>query len=336
MTEYGLIRIEYDYPEAPKPKEKMDKKTIVEFFLVTGILGFAVYGFDKFSDLYVWLIKKTPLIDYYATSEAMFNIVQALFSIFAIMLPFLIAYILIKLVQRKNARPWPFWAPSSTKFFFAALAFAFLTVVVCNALVGLATIGFEAVGFEFDESDMPDPKSVGGYFWQVLSVALVPAFVEEFAIRGVMLQSLRRYGDAFAIIVSSIFFGLMHGNLLQAPFAFFLGIVISWLVIVTDSLWTGIAIHFMNNLYAVSLTGLAVITSDTVYVIIAAAVNIIGGLLGLLSIIWIVDKQRGKLHLKNMYRWQPYVFAVLSIPLTAAFIYFVYLCSQTVHYVGVS
>ena len=337
MTEYGLIKIEYDYPEAPKKtSEKMNGKLLVEFFLVTGIIGLAVIGFDKFSDLFVFLVKKTPLMDYYATSEAMFNIVQSLFSIFAIMLPFLIALLPIKLIQGKSARQWPFWTPNNGKFFFAALAFAFLTVVASNALVGLSTIALESVGFEFDFEDMPDPKSVGGFFWQILSVAIVPAFVEEFAVRGVMLQSLRKYGDRFAIVVSSVFFGLMHGNLLQAPFAFLLGVVIAWLVIQTDSLWTGIAIHLMNNVYATSLMGLGVIANDTVYIIVAAAVNIIGALLGVLAIIWIVDKRRGQLRLTDKYRWRPFVFAVLSIPMTAAFVYFVKICLETVHYVGVS
>ncbi len=335
MTEYGFISIEYDLPDAPKKtRQKMDGKTVIELMLVTAVIGIAAFGFNKFSDLYVYLIKKTPLVDYILTSEAMYNIVQAFFSIFAIMIPFSIAWLILKLIRRKDLSI-PFNAPKSGSLTVAFVFFAFLTVVVSNVLVSLAALGMEAVGFEFDIAEMPDPKSFAGYLWQVFSVALVPAFVEEFAIRGVMLQSLRKYGDIFAIIVSAVFFGLMHGNVMQAPFAFLLGMVISWAVIQTGSIWTGIIIHLLNNFYATSLTALNVVASSGLYIAIVATINIVGALLGLLAIVWIVDKKRHELHIENKYRWEPYVFAVLSIPFTASLIYLAKICLETVHYVGV-
>ena len=72
--------------------------------------------------------------------------------------------------------------------------------------------------------------------------------------RGVVLQSLRRYGERYALVVSSLIFALMHGNMTQAPFAFMLGLVIGRIVLETESMWTGILIHVINNSYAVLMT----------------------------------------------------------------------------------
>ena len=65
------------------------------------------------------------------------------------------------------------------------------------------------------------------------------------------MQSLRKYGDGFAIIMSSFVFALMHGNMIQIPFAFIAGIGIGYAVIKTGTMWTGIIIHFINNAIAV-------------------------------------------------------------------------------------
>lgn len=72
--------------------------------------------------------------------------------------------------------------------------------------------------------------------------------------RGVVMQPLRKYGDWFAILTSAFVFALMHGNLVQAPFAFIAGIGLGYAVIASGSLWTGILIHLLNNSISVIQT----------------------------------------------------------------------------------
>ena len=71
------------------------------------------------------------------------------------------------------------------------------------------------------------------------------------------MQSLRRFGDGFALLASSILFGLCHGNLVQAPMAFVTGLAIGYFVLRTGSLYTGILIHFVNNGLAVVLSAVS-------------------------------------------------------------------------------
>ncbi len=83
----------------------------------------------------------------------------------------------------------------------------------------------------------------------VIVMTVMPALIEEFAFRGVLMSRLRKYGDGFAIFISALMFGVMHGNLVQAPFAFILGLVFGYFYILTGSIWVGVAVHFLNNLF---------------------------------------------------------------------------------------
>jgi len=106
--------------------------------------------------------------------------------------------------------------------------------------------------YDIQMPEMPDiPDNALGLFLYFLSTAVVPALVEEFALRGVIMQPLRRYGDTFAILASAVIFGLMHCNLMQIPFAMIAGAAIGYAVIATESIWTGIIIHFLNNGFSV-------------------------------------------------------------------------------------
>ena len=82
-------------------------------------------------------------------------------------------------------------------------------------------------------------------------MAVLPAVVEEIAIRGIVLQPLRRYGDWFAIIASSLIFSLMHGNMVQIPYTLAAGIIFGVVAVSTGSLWPSIVLHFLNNLFSV-------------------------------------------------------------------------------------
>ncbi len=88
----------------------------------------------------------------------------------------------------------------------------------------------------------------------IISVAIVPAFAEEFAYRGLVMGSLKRYGRAFAVIASSILFSAMHANTTQIVFTFPVGLMFAYIDIVTDSIIPSVILHFMNNFYAILFT----------------------------------------------------------------------------------
>ena len=110
-------------------------------------------------------------------------------------------------------------------------------------------------GYSIAMPDIPAPsKTPAGILIFYIGIAVVPALVEEMAFRGIILTALRRFGDGFAIICTAILFGLMHCNLQQIPFAILAGLFIGYAVVITNSLWTGIIIHFLNNAFSATVT----------------------------------------------------------------------------------
>ena len=87
----------------------------------------------------------------------------------------------------------------------------------------------------------------------LLFIALMPALSEEFAFRGVIFHSLRRSGGWFAIVLSALFFGMMHLNLNQFFYTFGIGIFMALAVEATGSLWGSVAVHFTLNANSVVL-----------------------------------------------------------------------------------
>ena len=112
---------------------------------------------------------------------------------------------------------------------------------------------FASTGIEIRGGTMPETTGIFGFVVTFIGTAIVAPLAEEFAMRGVVLGALRKYGDGFAIIVSALLFGLMHGNFMQIPFAFVVGLALGFAVIKTGSVWTGVLIHFINNASAVIL-----------------------------------------------------------------------------------
>ncbi|MBE6823844.1 MAG: CPBP family intramembrane metalloprotease [Ruminococcaceae bacterium] len=134
-----------------------------------------------------------------------------------------------------------------------------------------------------------------------ITVAVIPALVEEFAFRGVVLNTFRKHSDKLAVLVSGITFGLMHGNFTQIPFATVVGLVLGYIAVKTNSLVPGIIIHFLNNALSVTMTLISEHTalSDFTINILNVALTLIVCALGLISFIILAKKHKGFFVLKD-------------------------------------
>lgn len=86
--------------------------------------------------------------------------------------------------------------------------------------------------------------------YTVIALAIVPAVTEEFIFRGIMLSEYSEYGVHTAVFMSGIMFAMLHFNIAMLPTYFFCGVVAAYAVYVTQSLWAGMMLHFLNNVYA--------------------------------------------------------------------------------------
>jgi len=86
---------------------------------------------------------------------------------------------------------------------------------------------------------------------EFLGVAVMVPMLEEFAFRGVILSSLRRYGAGFAIAASALIFGMAHMSASSVVFATIAGLAMGAAYVITGNLWVTVAIHALNNGIAV-------------------------------------------------------------------------------------
>lgn len=124
-----------------------------------------------------------------------------------------------------------------------------------------------------------------------LYVCLAAPIIEELLYRGFILKSLKKYGECFAIVISSVLFGLMHTNLTQSVFAFFAGMVLAYVAMRYSVKWS-ILMHMINNL--VMGVGVSLI-SDTFFPDLKNLITYIIFIFFFLAGLAIIVKSRNKI-----------------------------------------
>lgn len=115
--------------------------------------------------------------------------------------------------------------------------------------------GLEAGMNAFDKSLLEQLEGVSGSsgtFSMFLYTAILAPIAEELLFRGYVLRTLRPFGKRFAIFASALLFGMFHGNLLQAPYAFLAGLLLGYAATEYSVKWA-IALHMFNNLVLADL-----------------------------------------------------------------------------------
>lgn len=97
---------------------------------------------------------------------------------------------------------------------------------------------------------IPVPKSVGEFLLGLLIVAVSPAVCEEMLNRGIMLKAYENRGSIKAVVITAIFFGIFHFDITNLLGPVFLGLLISYYAIRTNSIFAAMLAHFMNNAIA--------------------------------------------------------------------------------------
>lgn len=159
---------------------------------------------------------------------------------------------------------------------------------VSNFFVSMLNDNLSMFGLTNTTGVQLSTQSIQDHIFYFLCVAIVPAVVEEFAFRGVILNYLRKFGDGFAIVASSILFGLIHGNFVQIPFAFIVGLVCGFLVVKTNSIVPSVILHLTNNGISVLLDIIRNYVSDDIGNIISNGIILLLTLAGFIAIVSLI------------------------------------------------
>lgn len=110
-----------------------------------------------------------------------------------------------------------------------------LVETVLNAFGLSILMGMQAVSMNTDS------------FVMFLYAGILAPITEEILFRGVVQRTLLPWGKRFAIFCSAFVFGIFHGNLLQAPFGFVVGLVLGYVACEYNIVWA-MVLHMVNNL----------------------------------------------------------------------------------------
>ncbi|HJC36343.1 MAG TPA: CPBP family intramembrane metalloprotease [Candidatus Merdibacter merdavium] len=169
------------------------------------------------------------------------------FSNIAMLLSVLISWLLIRSCFQPKTEGeihWRIMKPMSAGTMFRFFILAYGGMMVGSLIVAL----FSAlVPGGFDTPDFSPSSDLLGNILLVITTVIAAPLFEEYLFRGVCMMGLKRYGNGFAILVTSFLFAFMHGNIPQAVPIFFFSLVLCYVDIRTDSLLPGLIFHIANN-----------------------------------------------------------------------------------------
>ena len=210
----------------------------------------------------------------YRQDEAFSLLTETAFTMFCMALPFSAVYAALRRIGPARATIG-FGKPAGR---LSLLLPAGLAVCLIGSLLSSWLVSFaSACGLTFQSYQyaLEQQQNAPDSFWLMaltaVHTAVLPALLEELVFRGFIMQPLRRYGDWFAVVTSALIFGLVHGNMTQAPFAVLAGIALGYINVVTGSMWSNILLHFLNNIFSV-LSSFAVTAAGGAGLLVSAAV----------------------------------------------------------------
>ena len=123
-----------------------------------------------------------------------------------------------------------------------------VTVITSSFMLNLFSLNlFKTMGLNV-EGNVLAAYDTENLLLSVLTLAVSPAIFEEIFFRGAALSVLSKEKKASAIIISAFLFACAHGSLYMFFSSFFAGIIFGITVYLTDSIFTSMLTHFLNNI----------------------------------------------------------------------------------------
>ncbi len=219
---------------------------IIFFVIFSFTLPNVVLGFIRIFNPYLHVYKDGTVLSPFIT-----QLVDLISGNLALLLPFL----LLAFIYRA-----PFSQILPFRHFHSSIAVPALFISMGASVIGFAasvmlSSFLSLFGVMPVMSDFSIPEEPAAAFLFLLNLTVLAPITEEIVFRGVIMNTLRRFGDCFALLLSSLLFAAVHMNLVQMPNAFIMGLVIGYFTLCTGSLWTGICIHILNNSLVLLLNG---------------------------------------------------------------------------------
>lgn len=138
--------------------------------------------------------------------------------------------------------------------FIACICVTYTIMSICN-VIGMYLNGH--IGKITGKGGMnPIVDVLGGMsvIVQVIVAVICAPIFEELAFRKFLLDRISGFGEATAVFISGLMFGLLHGNLAQFTYAFGMGLFLAYIYIRTGRVIYTIMLHMIVNGLSTYLT----------------------------------------------------------------------------------
>lgn len=123
----------------------------------------------------------------------------------------------------------------------------FALVYLTNGLGNILTLFISILKGSVVQNQVLNVTSSVSMWVIVLYMVICAPIMEEYVFRKLIADRCVRYGQAVAVLMSGLMFGLFHGNLNQFIYAFVLGVFLAFLYVKTGNLKITIALHMLIN-----------------------------------------------------------------------------------------
>lgn len=140
---------------------------------------------------------------------------------------------------------------TTRKMFSQGYSWKTLLVAIICMIVGALISSSMTADSQYNiqlEKMMPEP-TYWGLLLSIISMALIPAIVEEWLFRGVIQKLLidwTRYAWV-GIVLTAAIFSAIHFDMPNFAARFVLGLFLGFAYYYTKNIWTNITMHFLNN-----------------------------------------------------------------------------------------
>lgn len=235
---------DFEFPHEPKVEISMtddEKKSHKKIF---SKIGFAFLAYILISQG-VMVLAVYAIAAYDARLLESGNFVLILNSVVQYIVAFPVLYLLLKSIPKRT----PIRSSVGGKVFLKYAVVSMFIVYIGNYISTIIMTNIEALLGIKPENAVDSVLDNTSVLLSALVVGIIGPIVEELIFRKLFVDRLSPYGEAIAIVFPSLIFGLFHGNLYQFFYAFFLGVIFSYIYIRTGKIIYSMTLHMFINLF---------------------------------------------------------------------------------------
>ncbi len=209
------------------------------YFSVVGFAAFAlmlIFYLSSFglSYLLYWLFPSL-------LADAVASQVLSLIPLYGIALP------IFFLILRRLPRGVPSEQPLRTGIFLGGFCVCIAMMTMGNTVSQFVVSFFEGMMGRVQENPVAVATEGNPWWVNLIFVAVIPCILEELLFRKILCDRLLPLGEGYAVVVSAVVFGLVHGNFFQFFYAFSVGLIFAVVYVKTGRIWITMLYHGLIN-----------------------------------------------------------------------------------------